>query len=419
MSTDQTKKSEVTFEPPKFEIAEYSATAAGLAELSARLKDIVYPVSTKAGMMEATKDRAEVRKLRVSLEALRKEIKAPALKRCELIDAEARDLRVQLEALEEPIDQQIKKEEQRIEAEKQAKIRAEQERVDAIRARIDVIANAALKAADMPSADIAVAREDLAGVVIDGSFGEFVTEAKAVHGEALIKLERLYALRKKSEDDAAQLARDREELARLQREDDARRAREESERVERERVEREKRDAEEKARRDELARQELALQAKIEAQRKAQAAADAEAAARREEQDRKAAEERARLQAAADAEIAERKRLQDEQDAKARADLAAEQKRQAEERERLAALQAQRDAEEKARRDAEAKEKAANELREREERDRLHAAAPVMLSALREVQSMLSDHSEAPPARIESALRVIGAAIDAAESVAQ
>ncbi len=72
--------------------------------------------------------RAVVRGYRTALETLRKEIKAPALERCRLIDDEAKRITAELLKIEEPIDTAIKAEEQRKEEEKAAKARAEAER---------------------------------------------------------------------------------------------------------------------------------------------------------------------------------------------------------------------------------------------------------------------------------------------------
>ena len=104
----------------KTAITEYSTTTAALATLNERLKGIVYDVTTTKGMDSAKKDRRELVVLRTSLEAKRKEIKAPALAHCKLIDDEAKRITGELLALETPINQQIKEEEARKEAERMA-----------------------------------------------------------------------------------------------------------------------------------------------------------------------------------------------------------------------------------------------------------------------------------------------------------
>ncbi len=67
-------------------IAEYSPTAAALAKLRQRFSNIAFDLSTTKGDKEARAARLELVRLRTSLEAKRKELKAPALERSRLID---------------------------------------------------------------------------------------------------------------------------------------------------------------------------------------------------------------------------------------------------------------------------------------------------------------------------------------------
>ena len=112
-------------------IAEYSKTAAALADLAQRYKDVLFDVATRDGLVAAIKGRAELRGYRVALEKTRVEIKAPALKRTQEIDNEARRITAELLALETPIDDQIKADERRKVAEAEAKIKAEADRIAA------------------------------------------------------------------------------------------------------------------------------------------------------------------------------------------------------------------------------------------------------------------------------------------------
>lgn len=115
----------------RFEINEYSETQAALAALSQNYKSVIYPVATTEGMKSAKAARFEIKGYRTKLENMRKEIKEPALRRCQLIDDEARRITVELMALERPIDDQIKAEELRIEELRTAAIRAEQAKIEA------------------------------------------------------------------------------------------------------------------------------------------------------------------------------------------------------------------------------------------------------------------------------------------------
>lgn len=110
-------------------IKEYSPTEAALADLAGRYKGVLFEVETPAGLATAKKARGELRTYRVALEKLRVEIKAPALKRVQEVDSEARRITAALVALEDPIDAQIKKEEERKELERTASARAEAERL--------------------------------------------------------------------------------------------------------------------------------------------------------------------------------------------------------------------------------------------------------------------------------------------------
>ena len=117
-------------------IAEYSPTAAALAELRQRFGNIAFDLTTTKGDKEARAASLELIRLRTSLEAKRKELKAPALERSRLIDDEAKRITGAILELETPIDQQIKAAEQKKEAERQAKVEAERQRVAAIQERI-------------------------------------------------------------------------------------------------------------------------------------------------------------------------------------------------------------------------------------------------------------------------------------------
>jgi len=95
------------------QIQEYSATEAALATFRQKYAQVVYAVTTPTGMRDALAARRELRECRVALETTRKRIKAPALEHCQQIDAEARRITAELVALEDPIDAQVKAEEQR------------------------------------------------------------------------------------------------------------------------------------------------------------------------------------------------------------------------------------------------------------------------------------------------------------------
>lgn len=172
-------------------IAEYSPADAAIAELRERYAGVIFPVDTKKGMEDAKDVRRKLVKLRTGLEALRKEIKEPALRRTQAIDAEAKAITAAIKAIEEPIDAQIKAEEQRIEDEKAAKAAREAE----IKGKIAGIRGLAqeLALAEVGSADIAAEREALAAFVpTEEVFGEFLDDCKAALTEADAALAELF-----------------------------------------------------------------------------------------------------------------------------------------------------------------------------------------------------------------------------------
>lgn len=100
------------------ELVIFSETRAALAEMKDKYNR-TYAVETTEGLAEAKLARSEVKKVRTSLEKMRKEKKAPLLKACDDLDSEAEAIRLELISIEEPIDAQIQKQEALIEARRQ------------------------------------------------------------------------------------------------------------------------------------------------------------------------------------------------------------------------------------------------------------------------------------------------------------
>lgn len=196
------------------EISEYNQTAAALANLRTKYQNVIFPVETTKGMKDAVAARKELRELRVNLEKLRKEIKEPALRRCQMIDSEAKEITAYLTALEDPIDAQIKTEERRKEAEKAERERVERERVERIRASINQINGLALASANDSAADIEATIADLTALEIDDGYAEFKGEAMAAKEAMLLALGALYTTVNAREQESARLKAEREELDR-------------------------------------------------------------------------------------------------------------------------------------------------------------------------------------------------------------
>ena len=282
-------------------IVEYTETAAAIAVLREKYCT-VFDVTTPKGMDEAKKARAEVRSYRVALEKVRKEIKAPALERSRLIDEEAKRITAELQAIEEPIDEQIKAEEQRKEEEKAAKARAEAARLASIAAKISAIRLPVIMAAHQPAALISAELEKVQKLELsEAEFQEFMPDAIEALNEARKDLQAalnarlLYEaeqarIKADQEAEAARIKAEREELAKLREIEAARQA-------EQARIEAEARQAEAARLKAEREAQEAELKAKREAM-EAELKAQREAQARKEEDIRRQqAAEAARLKA--------------------------------------------------------------------------------------------------------------------------
>ena len=191
------------------EIIEYSPTDAALTELREKFANVIFPVDTPKGMKDAKEVRQKLVKLRTGLEAKRKEIKEPALRRTQAIDAEARSITAAIKAIEEPIDAQIKAEENRIEAEKQAKAAREAE----IKEKIAGIRNLPLALAHAPADEIAAEKEALeAFTPPEEVFGEFTEDCKAALTEAIAALADLLEKAAAREEAAAAVAAEQARL---------------------------------------------------------------------------------------------------------------------------------------------------------------------------------------------------------------
>lgn len=340
------------------QIKEYSITEAALGELRVRLAGAKYEVATTAGMETARRDRRELVTLRTSLEAKRKEIKAPALAHCKLIDDEARRITVEITALETPIDDQIKAEEAKREAEKAEKARIAAEAQKVLDDKIIEIGKLPLRCLGKTADEIALFLATLEAREIGGEFaGETRERAEAAKKEAVEEIRNLHAAAQEAEQmEADRKAHEAEEAARL-----------EEERKERERLAAIEREA--------IVKQQAELTEKqwlqdIEAEK-----FRAEQAAFKAEQDR------------INAERAEEERVE-------RAKLEAEEARLRAEKEKAARIQREKEAEE--RRQAEAKAAAAEVARKKAEKQLKLAAAKCKdaATAFKKILDICQDKAE-------------------------
>lgn len=297
-------------------IAEYSATDSALAELRQKYETVVFDVTSGKGMEQAKKARAELRDYRVTLEKTRVEIKAPALERCRQIDTEAKRITAELEALEEPIDAQIKAEENRKAREKEERERQERARQEALQKWFADVRGLPLRAvgatADAIRAIIAEAEATDTSSVPD----DHQAAAKFEIRNAVAGLKAALDARLAADEEAERIKAERAELERLRAEAAAVQAeRDRLAEAERARQAAEERRKEEQAR----AEREAIERAEREAREAEQRRIDAERAAQRKKEDAARAKEAEKLRQEQAALAAERKRLADEQAVAAKA----------------------------------------------------------------------------------------------------
>lgn len=277
-------------------IPEYTATAAALVDLRQKYEAVVYDVTDPKTMLQAKAARAELRGLRVTLEKTRVEIKAPALERCRQIDSEAKRITAELESLENPIDQQIKAEEQRKEREKAEREEADRRQQEEARQWFDAIRAVPLKAQDKTVAQIDALLAEVQTLEYPAHLPAENRDAARYERQLAINgLKAARDRREQADADAAELERLRAEQAARERELQQLRDAEAARQQEAARIERERAEAE----RLEQARQEAAQAAEERRQREAaeaeQRLRDQEARAAREQQEA-VERERARLQ---------------------------------------------------------------------------------------------------------------------------
>lgn len=301
-------------------IVEFSPTAAALADLAQRYAARVYDVTTAAGMYAAKAGRRELREIRVAIEGKRVELKAPLLERERLLDSEAKRITAALVALEDPIDAQIKAEEERKERERAERERQAMARAEEIGKRIGWLRSRMLEAAGRPAAQVdAIVHALEKAPVTDELYGERLAEAQAVVADTLAKLRELAGRLHSQEAEAASIAEARRKLEADQAAERARVAAEERQR-------REQQEREDRERADRIAAED-AERARVQAEEDAK-----RAAARKAEDDRLAAE-----QAERDRQAEAARAQQEEQDRIAREAREREEAAAAEERRRVRA----------------------------------------------------------------------------------
>lgn len=295
-------------------IVEYRQTDAALAELRQKYATVVFDVTTGKGMEQAKKARAELREYRVALEKTRVEIKAPALQRCREIDTEAKRITAELEALEDPIDEQIKAEEDRKAREKAERERQERARQEALQKWFADVRGLPLRAVNATADQIRELIAEAEATDTSHVPDDNQAAAKFEVRNAVAGLKAALDARLSADEEAARIKAEREELERLRAEAAAVQAeRERLAAAERERIAAEERRKEDQAR----AEREAVERAEREAREAEQARIDAERAEQRRREDAERAERERELREREAAATAERERLEAERRAAA------------------------------------------------------------------------------------------------------
>lgn len=254
---------------PGSKVVEYSRTEAALADLRSRFGNVVFDMRTTAGDKAARTARAEIKGYRTALETMRVDLSAPILERQRVINAEAKRITAELIALEEPIDAQIKADEQRRETERREKAQAAQRRKDEIRAKIDELRAVPVNLMDAAPDRIANAITDMeAFEVIAADFDDQADAAHLARTDVLAKLRDMHGAAVRRAEEAAKLAAERAEFERQRAEQAERDRIAAAERAEQERKDREAREAEEAQRREAQRQADDAMRAEREAHEK-------------------------------------------------------------------------------------------------------------------------------------------------------
>ncbi len=213
------EKVETIVEPASTGIAEYDPIAAEAQKLRDKYAGRVWTFESKA---DETECRQFIRMCvtgRTETERVRKGLKSGHLEQGRKIDSIAKNVTAVWEELESPARAALEAFEARKEAEKQRKLAAEKERVDAIKLRLAKLNDYTRQALRITkSTDIDALITQVEQFEIGESFAEFAGEAVALKTNVLSHLaDRLTSL-KEDERRKAELAKQAEDL-RLQRED--------------------------------------------------------------------------------------------------------------------------------------------------------------------------------------------------------
>ena len=212
------------------QVIAYNVTNAALEELRERFA-VVPEINNKKDYEVVRGALSEVRGLRTGVEKQRQVLKSDALAWGKKVDAEAKRITGVLEGIEAPFKAVKAKYDEAKEVERQAKLKAEEKRKDAITARINDIRKAPLLCEGMSPDDIMGEIDKLDALDIEAEgFEEFAEEAaeatteavnvlKSLHVNAVLRVQK-EATQKKEEE---RLAKEREAFEEEKKKEDEKR----------------------------------------------------------------------------------------------------------------------------------------------------------------------------------------------------
>lgn len=224
------------------QLPEYGEFLEGLKQAYHAAHNVVFDLKTVKGDTDARRLRKQLVSSRTAIEKRRIErnaedrqsIAARIAKRDEgaalMIDF--------VRSLEDPLDAQIREDEQRREREREEARQREEARIAGLRQRVDDITSVAVRAVDLTSSEIEAKLALVGRIEIGEDFEEFQTAATAAKADTMSKLTNLLGKARDRERQAAEAERNRLELEQLRAENAAREAREKAEREQREAAER-------------------------------------------------------------------------------------------------------------------------------------------------------------------------------------
>ena len=198
-------------------VVEFDKISAGIAAIdAAHPSNAVVDVTTPAGMRMAIAGRAAWRNPRIALGKARKAAKAPVLELGRKIDAFASMIEAKLLVGEDHYDELIKAEEARRDAERVERQRAEEARVARHRDNIDDITGIAAPVFGLSSAEIQEKLDLVTRLEIGADYEEFQAAAVNAKATAIVRLNELLAVAKRTEAERAEAQRNKERLQQLE-----------------------------------------------------------------------------------------------------------------------------------------------------------------------------------------------------------